>query len=55
MSRLKGALVKRVQEIEKAMKEADHVEFRILDKDSEEVLKTIKPRKRAAYCIEFRI
>ena len=55
MSRLDGPLIKRMQETEKLLKGVSHVEFLILDKDTDKVLKEIKPDRKATYRIVFRI
>jgi hypothetical protein len=55
MSRHDGPLVKRLLDAQRKITGVCHVEFCIIDKDSEEVLKKIKPEKKAKYRILFRV
>ena len=55
MSRLEGPLAKRMVDIEKLIKGVSHVEFVIMDKDTDEILREIKPDRKATYRVIFRI
>ena len=55
MSRLNGCIIKRIAEIEKELKGASYVEFIIMDKDTDEILKEVTPDKKPNYQVIFRI
>lgn len=55
MGRLDGPLAKRLLEAEEAVKGQVYVDFLMVDKETDDVLKEVKAKKRATYRIVFRI